>query len=96
MKARTARRIAQFPEVCGGQPRSLVIRSSPLETAVVRWHMPQVCPKGRSYAQHPTLGDIWMARVPGVAGDEIARPALLRVTVPLHACDAKELNRTSR
>jgi hypothetical protein len=46
---------------------------------------------------HPTLGgDIWMARVPGVAGDGIARPALLRVTVPLHACDAKELNRTSR
>ena len=41
-------------------------------------------------------GEIWMARVPGGAGDGIARPAWLGATVPLHACDAKELNRTSR
>src|SRR5215208_5956578 len=46
--------MALFPEVCRGQPRSSVFRGGPLVTAVVRWSMPQQCPKIPTLAYSPT------------------------------------------
>src|SRR5215216_8144481 len=42
-----------FPEVCRGQSRSSVFRGGPLVTAVVRWSMPQLCPKIPTLAYNP-------------------------------------------
>src|SRR5215213_657030 len=46
--------MALFAEVCRGQPRSSVFRGGPLVTAVVRWSMPQLCPKIPTLAYSPT------------------------------------------
>jgi hypothetical protein len=45
VKSRTTVRARLVPGISPGQPWSFASRSGPLVTAVVRWPMPQVCPK---------------------------------------------------
>src|SRR5215211_7178899 len=63
VKSKSAGRVRLLPGVYAGEPGSLAFRCSPFVTAVVRWFMPQICPKPTAGARSRfTAGSRVLAR----------------------------------